>query len=222
MRFWRSVLLFSLIAAVSVPALISRAAAPDLTDRGPAPELTDTVWINSDKPVRLADLRGQVVLLDFWTVDCINCFHTQPYLRDLYARLNGKGVQIVGIHFPEFSYEADVSYVRDYMTKNNLQYPVAIDNDGASWNAYEMHAWPAVELIDKNGHRRFRQIGEGNYDRIDAAITALLAEPGPAATDQPTAAATDQATGVATAAPTLAPTSAPTSAATDQATAAAN
>ena len=209
MRSFRNVLLVLLVAVMGIPVLVSSAAqSQGLDDNGVAPELTNTVWINSDKPLYLADFRGQVVLLDFWTVDCINCFHTQPYLRDVYTRLNGKGLQIIGIHFPEFSYEHDLSYVRDYMTQNKLLYPVAIDNDGATWNAYDMHAWPALELIDKNGHRRFRQVGEGNYDRIEAAITELLNEPGPVATEVATVPATVPATSAATLSPTADATSA--------------
>jgi thiol-disulfide isomerase/thioredoxin len=156
------------------------AAAPladPLPDRGIAPELTNTVWLNSDKPLRLADLRGEVVLLDFWTVNCSNCEHTIPYLRDLYTRLNGKGVQIISIHFPEFGYERELQTVADYAKQWAVKYPIAIDNDAATWTAYEMHAWPAFELVDKFGHRRFRLIGEGGNQSIEAAIQSLLAEP---------------------------------------------
>jgi len=206
MRHWKSALLIVLLVLISAPSLISHAVqtntpTPLLEDRGVAPELTNTVWINAGQPLRLADLRGQVVLLDFWTVDCINCYHTQPYLRAVYNKFNGKGVQIIGIHFPEFPYERDAAYVQDYMARNGLKYPVAIDNDGASWYAYEMHAYPALELIDKNGYRQFRLIGEGDYNRITAAITALLAEPYSAATP----AATDAATLLPTFVPTLTP-----------------
>jgi thiol-disulfide isomerase/thioredoxin len=147
--------------------------------RGVAPELTDNTWLNAAKPIRLKDFRGKVVLLHFWTFGCYNCRNTLPFIKDVDARLSPKGVQVIGIHFPEFSYEREVANVKDFMRQNHIDYPVAIDNDGAAWNAYEMHAWPAIELIDKNGNRRFRQIGEGGYERIEAAINMLLAEPGP-------------------------------------------
>jgi thiol-disulfide isomerase/thioredoxin len=183
MRTWRLQLLvmFGLPAMLLISALPwvqqPLQAGPDLPDRGLAPELTNTVWLNSDHPLRLADLRGQVVLLDFWTVNCINCEHTMPYLKDLYTRLNGQGVQIIGIHFPEFGYERELNTVSQYMQQWGLHYPVAIDNDGVTWNAYEMHAWPAFELIDKYGHQRLRRIGEGNDIIIESAIQELLAEP---------------------------------------------
>ncbi|MHB8629073.1 MAG: redoxin domain-containing protein [Aggregatilineales bacterium] len=182
MRTWH----LQLLALLGLPVLVIVAlplleqpvqAGPDLPDRGIAPELTNTVWLNSDHPLHLADLRGQVVLLDFWTVNCINCEHTIPYLKDLYTRLNGQGVQIIGIHFPEFGYERELNTVSQYMQQWGIQYPVAIDNDAATWNAYEMHAWPSFELIDKYGHRRFRWIGEGGERPIEGAIQELLAEP---------------------------------------------
>ncbi len=177
----KSVLLASLaiLTAFGIRSAAAQPSAADLPDRGLAPELTNTVWLNAEKPLRLADFRGQVIMLEFWTINCINCFHTQPYLRDIYARLNGKGIQVISVHYPEFSYEQDANTVNAYLKENGIHYPVAIDNDGASWNAYEMHAWPALELIDKNGHRRFRLIGEGGDTAIEAAIQSLLAEPGP-------------------------------------------
>lgn len=196
MRSWRLPLFvtFSLSALLLIGALPGLQPAPQLgpavPDRGIAPELTDAVWLNTDHPLRLADLRGQVVVLDFWTINCFNCEHTIPYLKDLYTRLNGQGVQIISIHFPEFGYERELSTVSQYLSQWGIQYPVAIDNDGATWNAYEMHAWPAFELIDKYGHRRFRWIGEGGDQTIEDAIQELLAEPynGPTPTDVPTAA----------------------------------
>ena len=92
-------------------------------------------------------------------------------------KLNGKGVQIVGIHFPEFGYERELQTVADYAKQWQIQYPIAMDNDAITWNAYEMHAWPAFELIDKYGHRRFRVIGEGGDHALEAAIQMLLADP---------------------------------------------
>jgi thiol-disulfide isomerase/thioredoxin len=173
---------FFIVAILGAAGMWAAASpSPDLPDNGAAPELTNTVWLNADHPLRLSDYRGQVIVLDFWTVNCSNCYHTLPYLKGVYTRLNGRGLQVISIHFPEFSYEADVNYVSDYLKQNDIRYPVAIDNDGATWNAYEMHAWPALELIDKNGHRRFRIIGEKHYDTIEAAIQELLAEPDSAA-----------------------------------------
>lgn len=174
----RFIALFSILLVV-FPTLgiwAIRGEVPTLTDRGAAAELTNTIWLNTKTPLKLADLRGKVTLLHFWTYGCINCQHTLPYIKDVYARLANKGVQVIGIHFPEFSAEREVANVEAFVAKNEITYPIAIDNDGVAWNAYEMHAWPAVELIDKQGRRRYRQLGEGNYENIEAALTALLAE----------------------------------------------
>lgn len=146
------------------------------TDLGIAPEFTNTVWLNTDKPLHLSELHGQVVLIEFWTFGCINCYHTLSTMRDFYARYQGKKFQIVTFHFPEFSYEHDVNNVKDFLAKEDIKYPVAIDNDGVAWNNYEMHAWPAFIIVDKQGHMRYRQIGEGRYGSIEEAINALLSE----------------------------------------------
>lgn len=175
-----------LIAALTVALILTgawalrpaRADDGPLTDLGEAPELTNDVWINSDI-LRLADLRGKVVLLEFWTFGCYNCKNTLPYVKEAYATYKDKGVEFIGVHFPEFAYERDVNNVRAFVKQEGIQYPVAIDNDGIAWNAYQMHAWPAFIIIDKRGHMRFRQIGEGRYDRISAALDALIAEPAP-------------------------------------------
>ncbi|MCC7450590.1 MAG: redoxin domain-containing protein [Anaerolineae bacterium] len=157
------------------PAFADDRVLPDL---GEAPELTNDVWINSDT-LRLADLRGKVVLLEFWTFGCYNCKNTLPYVKAAYDTYKNKGVEFIGVHFPEFNYERDVNNVRAFVKQEGITYPVAIDNDGIAWNAYQMHAWPAFIIIDKQGHMRFRQIGEGRYERISAALDALIAEPGP-------------------------------------------
>jgi thiol-disulfide isomerase/thioredoxin len=148
-----------------------------LKDFGAAPELTNDTWINADKPLRLADLRGKVVLLDFWTFGCYNCQNTLPYLKEAYDKYRKQGVEFIGVHYPEFSYERDVNNVRDAVKQNGIKYPVAIDNEGIAWNAYQMHAWPAFIIVDKAGHMRYRQIGEGRYETMSAVLEALIAEP---------------------------------------------
>lgn len=152
-----------------------RASLPDL---GAAAEFRDDVWLNTDDdaPMRLADLRGQVVLLEFWTFDCINCKHVLPYVRDWYDRYHLLGLQVVGIHFPEFSYEADYNNLVAALKRLDVSYPVAQDNDGATWNAYGQRYWPTLYLIDKRGQIRYQRIGEGGYTQTETAIQALLAE----------------------------------------------
>ena len=117
---------------------------------------------------------------EFWTFDCINCYHTLPYMKDAYAKYKNQGVQFIGVHYPEFDFERDLNNVKDFIAKEGITYPVTTDNDGVAWNNYQMHAWPAFIVVDKNGHMRYRQIGEGGYDVISQVIDALLAEPGPA------------------------------------------
>ena len=146
------------------------------TNYGPAPELNNTTWINSDKPLKLAELRGNVVLLEFWTFECINCQHTLPAMKDFYTKYHDKGLVIIGDHFPEFDFERNVDNVRTAVKENGIQYAVAIDNDGATWNAYQQRYWPTMYLIDKQGQIRYQAIGEHDYSRTEEAIKALLAE----------------------------------------------
>lgn len=151
--------------------------AVELKDYGPAPELTNQVWLNTDQPLRLADLRGDVVLLDMWTFGCINCRHVIPSLRSWYEKYRDQGLVVIGNHFPEFSYEADLGNLKAAVADLDVPYPVAQDNDGATWRAYKNQYWPTWYLIDKQGRIRYKHIGEGGYAETEAAIQALLAEP---------------------------------------------
>ncbi len=148
----------------------------DLPDWGAAPELTNTVWLNTDQPLRLADLGGKVVLLDMWTFGCINCINVIPSLREWHQTYADQGLVIIGNHYPEFSYEHDLNNLRDALVRLDVPYVVAQDNDGATWRAYNNRYWPTLILIDKRGHIRYRHIGEGAYDVTEQAIQDLLAE----------------------------------------------
>jgi thiol-disulfide isomerase/thioredoxin len=147
-----------------------------LADLGPAPELENQVWVNTDQPLRLQDLRGKVVLLEMWTFGCINCQNVIPYVRGWYQKYAPQGLVVIGNHFPEFGYEKDLSNLKEAVQRLDVPYPVAQDNDGKTWNAYNNRYWPTAYLIDKRGHIRLVQIGEGNYERTEAAIQDLLAE----------------------------------------------
>ena len=175
MRKFIWLLLPVLIAGCSAAESPSAARA-DLEDLGPAPELTNEVWINTDAPLRLADLRGKVVAIDMWTFDCINCQHTIPSLREWHSKYADQGLVIIGNHFPEFDYEADLQNLKDAVARFAIQYPVAQDNDGQTWDAYNNQYWPTLHLIDKQGRIRYICIGEGGYKQTEAAIQALLAE----------------------------------------------
>jgi cytochrome c biogenesis protein CcdA/thiol-disulfide isomerase/thioredoxin len=166
-------------AAAAEPA--PRGASSGLPVLGPAPDFTgNQEWFNTadGQPLSLADLRGKVVLVDFWTYTCINCIRTLPYLKAWDARYRDKGLTIVGVHTPEFPFERDAGNVRDAIAQSGLRYPVAQDNDYATWNAYANQYWPAKYLIDARGKVRYTHFGEGDYDKTEDAIRGLLAEAG--------------------------------------------
>jgi len=152
---------------------LKQKALPDL---GSAPELTNDTWLNVDSPLRLADLRGKVVLLEMWTFACINCQHVMPSLKDWHSKYKAEGLVIIGNHFPEFSYEQDLANLKDAIKQDGIEYAVAQDNNGATWKAYQNQYWPTLYLIDKQGHIRYVHIGEGGYRETEENIKALLAE----------------------------------------------
>ncbi|MCB9109800.1 MAG: redoxin domain-containing protein [Anaerolineales bacterium] len=148
-----------------------------LPDLGAAPELTNDTWLNVDAPLRLADLRGKVVIIDMWTFGCINCQHVIPSLKEWDQTYRDQGLVIIGNHYPEFSYEADLDNLKARVLDYGIEYAVAQDNNGKTWRAYDNHYWPTLYLIDKQGHIRYIHIGEGRYEETESAIQALLAEP---------------------------------------------
>lgn len=175
-RFLMLCLVVMLLTACGPSDLESSMDASLLKDLGPAPELTNTVWLNVDHPLRLAELRGKVVLLEMWTFDCINCQHVMPALKSWHEKYSGQGLVIIGNHFPEFPNEANLDNLKQAIQRFQIPYAVAQDNDGATWNAYSNRFWPELYLIDKNGHIRYVWIGEGAYDQTELAINTLLAE----------------------------------------------
>ncbi len=141
-----------------------------------APEISGIKnWINSN-PLTIAELKGKVVLLDFWTYSCINCIRTQPYLNKWYDSYMKDGFEILGVHAPEFAFEKVEKNVQREVKKAKILYPVALDNGFATWNAYGNQYWPARYLIDKEGKVRYTHFGEGDYDGTEAAIQSLLKE----------------------------------------------
>jgi thiol-disulfide isomerase/thioredoxin len=121
-------------------------------------------------------LRGKVVLIDFWTYSCINCLRTLPHLKAWYARYHRDGFEIVGVHTPEFAFEHSLSNVRSACKRLGVTYPVALDNDYGTWNAYANQYWPAEYLVDRRGHIRRVHFGEGEYGEAETAIRNLLGE----------------------------------------------
>jgi thiol-disulfide isomerase/thioredoxin len=150
-----------------------------LSDAGPAPEIANETWINSDGPLTLASQRGKVVLLEFWTFGCINCQRVIPYVRQWHSDFAGEDFQVISIHYPEFAHEREFDNLVAAMERFEITYPVALDNDGRTWRAYNQRFWPTTYLIDKDGHIRYKHIGEFNETSAAAAedaIETLLAD----------------------------------------------
>jgi thiol-disulfide isomerase/thioredoxin len=130
-------------------------------------------WLNSP-PLDLAHLHGKVVLVDFWTFDCINCAHTLPHVKDWYSKYRDKGLVVVGVHTPEYTFERDTGNLKKAIARYGIEYPVAQDNQYATWNAYGNQYWPALYLIDQNGKIVYSHYGEGRYAQTEDAIRGLL------------------------------------------------
>ena len=145
------------------------------SESAPAPELASGEWINSE-PLKLKDLRGRVVLIEFWTFGCINCRRTLPFVESWHDRYREKGLTVIGVHSPEFDEEKNVESLRGQVASLGIRYPVVTDNDYKTWNAYKVEAWPTVFLLDKQGRIRWMRVGEGNYDETERLIQKLLAE----------------------------------------------
>lgn len=146
----------------------------------PAPELVGiTNWINTNgKPLTLKDLRGKVILIDFWTYTCINCIRTLPHVTRWYDTYNPDGFIVIGVHSPEFEFEKNTENVLDAIKRYNINYPVAQDNTFSTWSAFNNQYWPAKYLIDSKGIIRKVHFGEGKYDEMEKAIQILLKEAG--------------------------------------------
>ena len=155
--------------------------AGGLPDYGTAPALVaGGDWINS-KPLTVAQLRGKVVLVDFWTYSCINCLRTLPHLESWYATYHSKGLVIIGVHTPEFAFEHVASNVRAAVKRLGIEYPVVQDNNYKTWDNYANQYWPAEYLIDRTGHVRHTHFGEGEYGQTEDLIRRLLGANGPKA-----------------------------------------
>jgi cytochrome c biogenesis protein CcdA/thiol-disulfide isomerase/thioredoxin len=159
----------------------ARARDSGLPRLGRAPDFTgNDSWINTPggRALSLKDLRGKVVLVDFWTYTCINCIRTFPALRAWHERYAGDGLVIVGVHTPEFAFERERENVETAVRDNDIRYPVAQDNGYETWSAWGNQYWPAKYLIDADGQVRYTHFGEGDYGETEEAIRALLEEAG--------------------------------------------
>jgi thiol-disulfide isomerase/thioredoxin len=161
-------------AAQQPPAV----AAPKLGVEARMPALPPSQdWLNSP-PLTAADLRGKVVVVNFWTYTCINWLRTLPYLRGWSEKYKEQGVVVIGVHSPEFSFEKDIARVRQATKQLHVPYPVLIDSNHAVWRSFENQYWPATYVVDGQGRIRFHQFGEGRYEETERAIQQLLADQG--------------------------------------------
>ena len=148
-----------------------------------APEIIEGgEWFNSE-PLKISELKGKVVLIDFWTYTCINCIRTLPFLRDWHEKYEDDGLVIIGVHTPEFEFEKSARNVANAIEDFELEYPVIQDNNYATWRNYSNRYWPAKYLIDKDGRIRYTHFGEGKYDETERMIQELLAEAGSEVSD---------------------------------------
>jgi cytochrome c biogenesis protein CcdA/thiol-disulfide isomerase/thioredoxin len=153
-----------------------RADSPMEQGNGAMPALAGAVqWLNSPE-LNAESLRGKVVLVDFWTYDCINCQHTLPYVKDWAKKYEKDGLVVIGVHTPEYGYERIIDNVRDQVKKLGITYPVAIDNNYAIWRNFDNQYWPAHYLIDAKGQVRYSHFGEGRYEAQEQMIQQLLLE----------------------------------------------
>lgn len=165
------------------PVVTCVSHATTLANCGPAPQIVGIQsWLNTpqDQPLSLGQLRGKVVLVNFWTFSCINCQRTLPYVKAWYSKYHSYGLQIIAVHTPEFAYEHEIGQVRDAVTSDGITYPVALDNTSATWQNYHNSYWPAEYLVDAQGVIRHLVAGEGGYADSERMIRLLLraAHPG--------------------------------------------
>lgn len=141
-----------------------------------APEIVSSTWINSE-PLKMEELRGKVVMVEFWTFGCWNCRNIEPYVKKWHEKYAKDGLVVIAVHSPEFSHEKEVARVKDYVKDNNISYAVPIDNDFRNWRKYRNRYWPTLYVIDKKGTIQYTRIGEGAYEQTEETIQRLLAEP---------------------------------------------
>jgi thiol-disulfide isomerase/thioredoxin len=175
---------FASLATLLAACVFSAACSPNVqadpvqpTQAAPAamaPEFTGIdAWLNGP-PQSLRNLRGKVVLVEFWTYSCINCVRVMPHVKQWHARYRDQGLVVIGVHTPEYGFEKKLDNVRAAVQRFGITYPVAQDNAYETWNAYGNRYWPAMYLIDQEGRIVYQHFGEGQYEETEARIRALL------------------------------------------------
>src|SRR4051812_41242916 len=162
---------------LSAAASASAAADPPPQDRArvPAPDFTGAGRrLNTDKPVAINDLRGQLVILDFWTYCCINCMHVFPDLKFLEEKYKDKPLVVIGVHSGKFDQEKDAQHIKNAVLRHNIAHPVAVDSDYAIWNSYGVRSWPTLVVVDPEGYVLGGLSGEGHREQLDQVISKLM------------------------------------------------
>src|SRR6478752_1357786 len=178
------IIILTAVIVVAAACTLTISYLPYFSQSKIAPELEKTgesiININNNsqqQPLTMADLKGKVVLVNFWTYSCINVLRTLPHLIDWNAKYGGdKGLVIVGVHTPEFGFEKNTDFVKTSLQKYGIKYPVIQDNDYKIWNAYGNNYWPRMYLVDDKGVIRYDKVGEGEYNQTEKVIRSLLSE----------------------------------------------
>ena len=171
---WKSLITAFLLGLAAVGCAAGEQAQ---TRPVPAPEFVGLHhWLNGP-PQTLASLKGQVVLVEFWTYSCINCLHVLPHVSQWHQRYRDQGLVVIGVHTPEYDEEKDLDHLRAAVRRLGIAYPVAQDNDYRTWDAYGNRFWPALYLIDRQGRLIYQHYGEGDYAQTEARIREALANP---------------------------------------------
>ena len=139
-----------------------------------APEFPESIWVNSLRPITMASLRGDVVLIQIWNFTCINCLKTLPYLRSWHQRYSDYGLSIISVHTPEFSFAHDGNLVKTALGRLGVSWPVILDSDHKIWQSYNNQYWPTIYLIDPDGYIRYQYAGESGYTQTERNIQSLL------------------------------------------------
>lgn len=159
---------------ISWPGFWNTASAQGAATKTLAPELAGADrWYNS-APLTMEGLRGKVVLVEFWTRECINCIDVLPHTKALYDKYAKDGLVVIGIHTPEYDEERDPAQLVRAIHAYQIDWPVAVDNENRLWTAFGNQYWPALYLIDQSGHVVYRHVGEGNYDETEKRVRELL------------------------------------------------
>jgi thiol-disulfide isomerase/thioredoxin len=176
---WQAASFASRPSTSSIIATESKIITPETISRSQnqLPEFQGiSEWMNSASPVTTRDLLGKVVLVQIWTLGCINCQRTLPYVTSWNKKYAAKGLQTIGIHTPEFAFERDSKNIRRAIAKHGITYPVGVDNDFQTWKAFKNEYWPHLFLADRQGIIRYDHIGEGAYEETESKIRQLLGQ----------------------------------------------